>query len=45
MEYAENVSFVFDVKILFHTVYSVLARKNINAKEPVVAKEEAKIGE
>ena len=45
VEYAENVSFVFDVKILFHTVYSVLARKNINAKEPVVAKEEAKIGE
>ena len=28
--YADNISFVFDVKILFRTVYSVAAHKNIN---------------
>lgn len=28
--YAENVSFFMDVKIIFQTFYSVIARKNIN---------------
>ena len=28
--YADNVSFWMDVKIIFQTVYSVIARKNIN---------------
>lgn len=31
--YADNVSFVFDVKIFFKTIASVLARKNINVSE------------
>lgn len=31
--YAENVSFVLDVKIIFQTVWSVIARKNINTEE------------
>ena len=31
--YADHVSFGMDVKILFHTVYSVIARKNINTVE------------
>lgn len=28
--YAEHISFMMDVKIIFQTVYSVVARKNIN---------------
>lgn len=28
--YAENISFWMDMKIVFHTFYSVIARKNIN---------------
>ena len=28
--YAEHVSFLMDVKIVFQTIFSVLARKNIN---------------
>lgn len=28
--YAEHISFMLDVKIIFQTVYSVVARKNIN---------------
>lgn len=31
--YAENLSFWMDVKIVFHTFYSVIARKNINTAE------------
>lgn len=31
--YAENISFWMDVKIFFHTFYSVIARKNINTAE------------
>lgn len=31
--YAENISLTIDLKILFHTFYSVLARKNINTKQ------------
>ena len=31
--YADHVSFGLDLKILFHTVYSVIARKNINTVE------------
>lgn len=31
--YADNVSFGMDMKILFRTVYSVIARKNINTVE------------
>ena len=31
--YAENVSFWLDVKIIFRTIYSVIARKNINTAE------------
>lgn len=31
--YAENVSFKLDVKIIFQTVWSVIARKNINTEE------------
>lgn len=31
--YAEHVSFGMDVKILFHTIYSVLGRKNINTEQ------------
>lgn len=31
--YADNVSLWLDIKILFQTVYSVIARKNINTKE------------
>ena len=31
--YAEHLSFGLDMKILFHTVYSVIARKNINTVE------------
>lgn len=47
-EYAETVTFWLDVKILFMTVYSVIACKNINATgQPVTvpAAEEAKVGE
>lgn len=33
--YAENVSFVIDVKVLFNTVWSVIARKNINTERNV----------
>lgn len=31
--YAENISFMMDVKILFRTFFSVIARKNINTAE------------
>ena len=31
--YAENVSFIMDVKIIFQTFYSVIARKNINTEQ------------
>ena len=31
--YAENLSFMMDVKIIFQTFYSVIARKNINTAE------------
>ena len=31
--YVEHLSFGLDMKILFHTVYSVIARKNINTVE------------
>ena len=31
--YADNVSFILDVKIIFQTVYSVVARKNINTEQ------------
>lgn len=31
--YADNISFWMDVKIIFRTVYSVIARKNINTAE------------
>lgn len=31
--YAENISFMMDVKIIFQTFYSVIARKNINTAE------------
>lgn len=31
--YAENLSFMLDVKILFQTVWSVAARKNINTEQ------------
>lgn len=49
-EYVDKVSFIFDVKILFMTAYSVLASKNINTHtEPAVpaasAAEKAKVGE
>ncbi len=47
-EYVDRVSFVFDVKILFMTAYSVVASKNINANEQpaaVPAAEEAKVAE
>lgn len=47
-EYVDRVSFIFDVKILFMTAYSVVASKNINANEQpatVPAAEEAKVGE
>lgn len=47
-EYVDKVSFIFDLKILFRTVYAVLARKNINANEQPVAVpavEEAKVAE
>ena len=47
-EYAETVTFWLDIKILFMTVYSVIACKNINATEQPVtvpAAEEAKVGE
>ncbi len=30
--YADNISFWMDVKILFHTIYSVIVRSNINTK-------------
>ena len=30
VKYVENISFCFDVKILFHTIKSVLKRENIN---------------
>ena len=38
--YADNLTFIFDVKILFKTVASVLGQKNINASEPLVSKTE-----
>ncbi len=47
-EYVDKVSFIFDVKILFMTAYSVVASKNINANEQpaaVPAAEEAKVAE
>ena len=31
--YAENISFWMDVKIIFQTFYSVIARKNINTEQ------------
>lgn len=31
--YAENISFLMDVKIIFQTFYSVIARKNINTEQ------------
>ena len=31
--YAENLSFMLDIKILFQTVWSVVARKNINTEQ------------
>lgn len=31
--YAENISFLLDVKIIFRTFYSVIAGKNINTAE------------
>ena len=31
--YAENISFIMDVKIIFRTCYSVIARKNINTEQ------------
>ncbi|MBQ9964071.1 MAG: sugar transferase [Clostridia bacterium] len=44
-EYVDNLTFWMDVKIVFRTVYSVLASKNINTNaEPAVA-EEVKVGE
>lgn len=33
--YAENISFMLDVKILFQTAWSVIARKNINSDQNV----------
>lgn len=47
-EYVDKVSLWFDIKILFQTVYIVIARKNINANEQPVAVpavEEARVGE
>ncbi len=47
-EYVDKVSLWFDIKIMFQTVYIVIARKNINANEQPVAVpavEEAKVGE
>lgn len=41
--YADNISFWFDVKILFKTVASVLGQKNINATESVTAKQNEKV--
>jgi lipopolysaccharide/colanic/teichoic acid biosynthesis glycosyltransferase len=31
--YAENISFMMDLKIIFRTCYSVIARKNINTEQ------------
>lgn len=31
--YADHISFGMDVKIIFHTVWSVIARKNINTEQ------------
>lgn len=31
--YAKNISFMMDVKIIFQTFYSVIARKNINTEQ------------
>lgn len=31
--YAENISFGLDLKIVLHTIYSVLGRKNINTEQ------------
>lgn len=31
--YAEHISMIMDIKILFHTFYSVLAKKNINTEQ------------
>ena len=33
--YAENVSFILDIKIIFQTVLSVIARKNINTEQNI----------
>ena len=46
-EYVDNLTFGMDVKIVFRTVYSVLASQNINTNaEPVVAvTEEAKVSQ
>lgn len=47
-EYVDRLSFFFDVKIVFQTVYSVLAGKNINTNAVAIeapAAEEVKVGE
>lgn len=31
--YAEHISFLMDMKIIFHTFYSVIGRKNINTEQ------------
>ena len=42
--YADNVTFIFDLKILFKTVASVLGQKNINVAESLVTeKQEEKV--
>ena len=42
--YADNITFLFDLKILFKTAASVLAQKNINANEEIViTKEDEKV--
>ena len=42
--YADNVTFIFDLKILFKTVSSVLGQKNINVAESLVTeKQEEKV--
>lgn len=42
--YADNVTFIFDLKILFKTIASVLGQKNINVAESLVTeKQEEKV--
>ena len=42
--YADNVTFIFDLKILFKTITSVLGQKNINVAESLVTeKQEEKV--